>query len=400
MPGVLLFIGGCAAAALLHSYVIYPAYLQWAERRLPPPVPLLTPAEWPFVSVLIAAYNEARVIIEKLDSLLRTEYPADRIRVFIGSDCSADRTNELVSAYAAQHEQVHFYPFTVRRGKPGVINQLAEYALSELPAGPEHLFLMTDANVLLDEHTLPRLVGRLLSDATLALVDSHLVHHRPGSAGIGRSEQTYINREVHLKYREGRLWQCMIGPFGGCYLLRADYFSPVPTHYLVDDFYLAMRTFERGGRAVNELTAYSYEAVGEQLSEEFRRKARISTGNVQNLLTFRKLWWPPTGALGFAFFSHKILRWLGPFWLLLLYGSALGVYLLRPASGGVVFWALTVGLFGLPLLDWCLQQLRIQIQPLRAVRYFLLMNVALAVGWWRFWRGEQQGIWEPPERVG
>ena len=392
----LLFV--FAALALLHTYLLYPGYLRYRESRLPPPVVPPYPVEYPFVSVLVAAYNEERVILQKLQTVLASVYPPDRLLLYVGSDCSSDGTNAVVSALAAREPRLRFFPFQRRRGKPGVINELAAAALRHRPAAADHVFLMTDANVLLHVDTLRNLVRHLAADPGLALVDSHLVHTRAGSDGVGGSELTYIGREVLLKYREGRLWQRMMGPFGGCYVLRSDHFDPVPPHALVDDFYLAMRVFERGGGALNDLEAYSYEGVGESLREEFRRKARISTGNVQNLLAFRRLWWPPAGVLGFAFFSHKVLRWLGPLWLLLLLVASVGWWLAAPAVGGYVLAGVLSVLIGLPLLDWLLQRGGIQLSLLRGWRYFVAMNLALGLGWWRFMTGEQRGIWTPPQR--
>ena len=394
-----LLLFALAALALLHTYLFYPGYLRYRESRLPPPVVPPYPVVYPFVSVLVAAYNEERIIEQKLQTVLASDYPPDRLLLYVGSDCSSDGTNAVVSALAAREPRLRFFPFGQRRGKPGVINELAAVALRHRPAAADHVFLMTDANVLLHADTLRNLVRHLAADPGLALVDSHLVHTRAGSDGVGGSELAYIGREVLLKYREGRLWQRMIGPFGGCYALRSNYFDPIPPHALVDDFYLAMRAFERGGGAVNDLDAYSFEGVGESLGEEFRRKARISTGNVQNLRTFRRLWWPPTGALSFAFFSHKVLRWLGPLWLVLLLVASVGWWLTVPAIGGCVLLALVLLLVGLPLLDWLLQRLRIQLPLLRSWRYFVAMNLALGLGWWRYFRGEQRGIWEPPARV-
>ena len=393
-----LWLSGLAALALLHTYWFYPTYLRVRERHLPPDQSPPYPAVYPTVSVLVAAYNEEAIIVEKLRTVLASTYPSERLHLYVGSDRSTDRTNALLHELAADEPRLQVFPFTERRGKPGVINELAARALARHPAAPDHIFLLTDANVLLEPDTLRNLVRHFAAEPALALVDSHLVHTRPGSGGVGGSERAYIGREVRIKYREGRLWRRMIGPFGGCYALRSNYFRPVPPDSLVDDFYLAMQVFVRGGGARNDLAAYSYEAVGERLDEEFRRKARISTGNVQNLRTFRRLWWPPTTPLGFAFFSHKILRWLGPLWLLLLYGGAAWAAGGGNMPGVYLFTGINVLLVGLPLLDWGLHHLGLPAGPLRTWRYFVLMNVALGLGWWRYLTAEQRGIWEPPRR--
>ena len=93
-----------------------------------------------------------------------------------------------------------------------------------------------------------------------------------------------------------------------------------------------------------------------------------------------------------------MLRWLGPLWLLLLLVASVGWWLAAPAVGGYVLAGVLSVLIGLPLLDWLLQRGGIQLSLLRGWRYFVAMNLALGLGWWRFMTGEQRGIWTPPQR--
>lgn len=353
--------------------------------------------QWPFVSVVMSLYNEAAVISDKLDSLLKVEYPPDRLAVFIGSDASSDQTNQIVGAFARKYPLFRFYPFEARRGKPLVINDLVSRVLQDNPPAPDHVLLITDANVLLTPETLHSL-ARHFSDPEMAIVDAHMVHTGMKSAGISKSENQYISGEVALKNREGLLWGAMIGPFGGCYAVRSDYFHPVPPNFLVDDFFIAMKALEKGGKAVNDLEAICYEGVSHQIQQEYRRKARIAAGNFQNLATFFHLWWPPITKLGFAFFSHKVLRWFGPFFLLTMLVCAAVLW----ALGNLFFGAVLIFLLGamvvIPLLDYLFQLLKINILLFRNVRYFVFMNIALLEGFFRYFKGIKNNVWEPVNR--
>jgi len=190
----------------------------------------------------------------------------------------------------------------------------------------------------------------------------------------------------------------MIGPFGGCYALRSTYFSEIPPNFLVDDFYIAMRVFEQGGDALSDLEAVCYEAVSHEIREEFRRKSRISSGNYQNLFTFRHLWWPPTNNLGFAFFSHKVLRWLGPFFLLGLLCSMIPLACAGNIFYRILFFTIVTAVLILPALDYFLKNWNINLLPLRGIRYFILMNLALLEGFIKFLKGIKSNVWEPPRR--
>jgi len=410
----------CCALGILHTYVLYPFFTLRAVRRMPMDRQYYQPSAaafsfthagasnetkpgelgrvptWPRVSVLMAVHNEEKVLSRKWDSLLAQDYPGE-YHIYVGSDCSTDRTNAILAKYAEQHTNLRFVPYATRQGKPGIVNQLRE--LAPAPAS-DHVYLLTDASVLLREDVVQQLVKPLCVLPDLALADARMIHTGMQASGIGRSEDTYINREVRLKQAEGMLWGYTIGPFGGCYALRSNYFRPVPANYLVDDFYLCLIAYEAGGRGISVAGAHCFETVGQHLHEEFRRKVRISAGNWQNLLRFRGQWAPPTSPLRYAFFSHKVLRWATPFLLLLLLFSLLMIWRLGGNYwAGAAFVLLALALILPTILDTLLQRVfRLHWHPLRSLRYFVAMNTALLMGFFRYLNGIQSNVWQPSKR--
>jgi hypothetical protein len=198
------------------------------------------------------------------------------------------------------------------------------------------------------------------------------------------------------KYREGVIWGTMIGAFGGIYAMRKKLYAPVPPNFIVDDFFLTMQVLEKKKQAINELQAVCYEDVSNKLSEEFRRKVRISSGNFQNLSRFAGLLFPPTSGLAFSFLSHKVLRWLGPLFIVFteLSAIALGVYVFEYR----VLAAFGAATFLLPLIDWVLQKLGAHISVLRFITHFYSMNLALFLGLIRYFRGIKTDVWTPTQR--
>ena len=389
---------GLCLLCLLHSYLFYPLMLRLLSIGKKANNLIYTQdKDFPFVSVLMSVYNEEAVIAQKLDSLLQLNYPTNKLRIYIGSDCSGDKTNEIVSAYADKHPLIQFFPFEKRQGKPGVVNELFETAGSDHSLADEHIFLVTDASVMLEKEALRHLVKHF-KNPEIVIVDAHMIHTGMKSKGISKSEHQYISSEVKLKNREGLIWGKMIGPFGGCYTIRSSWFSKVPDNFLVDDFYITMRVFERGGLAINELDAFCFEPVSHDIREEYRRKSRISAGNFQNMLTFTHLWWPPFKVLNFAFFSHKILRWLGPFFMLFILLGIGILYLRGNIWYGYLFVFLVTGGILVFVLDYLLNLMQVFIMPLRSVRYFLVMNMALLEGFFKFLKGIRSNAWEPPKR--
>ncbi len=386
-----------SALGVLHSYVFYPLLLRiLAIGRSNNSTFYQTEEDLPQVSVVMAVYNEEQVIAEKMRSLLELDYPTDRLDIYIGSDCSSDDSNAILTQLSQIHSNIHFYPFTERQGKPGVVNTLMSKLSQRKPVGHNHLLLLTDANVILRRDTLFMLV-RHFRQPEIMLVDAHMISTGMQAEGISKIESQYVSNEVRLKHLEGIVFGKMIGPFGGCYVLRSSHFSPVPPKFLVDDFFIAMRAFEKGGRAINELDAVCFEAVSHDISEEYRRKSRISAGNFQNLSTFRHLLWR-FDALSFAFFSHKVLRWLGPFFLIFMLLSSGVLMLLKGQIWGWIFPLLLGGLLLVPAFDILLKQLGINVLILRSIRYFIMMNIALLEGFFKYIKGVKNNVWQPPKR--
>ncbi len=409
--GILLL----SLAGMLHTYLLYPWLVRlWVGRRQqkkavrlfydPSQQPALyqqlllqpTKEQLPTVAVLMAVHNEEKVLAEKLASLLLQDYPGP-YQIWIGSDQSTDATNAILKAAAAQEERLVLRLFDSRQGKPNIINQLAAQATVQ---GVPTVFLLTDASVMLAPDTVSQLLAPMIQNPAIAMADARMIHTGLRATGISQSEDQYIHREVKLKQAEGQLWGYTIGPFGGCYALRATYFEAVPTTFLVDDFFLCLSAYAKGGRGISVATAHCYEAVGQEIQEEFKRKVRISAGNWQNARHFHSHWWPPKPGLAFAFFSHKILRWLTPILLLL--------YLLSLSLLGFVYhnyWAVlafsisAAGLLVVPLVDLVLEKyLAWHWLPLRSLRYFIAMNLALLIGLLRYLKGIQSNVWQPSKR--
>lgn len=402
MAEILLKIAcwGCLGA-LLYSYGLYPLLLRilakgkaFCHTRYEEG----ETASLPRLSILISAYNEEKVLRQKLDSIAAAQYPKELLKVYLGSDASTDATDALAAEYAGGCPWLRFRRFGQRGGKPGVINALAAEALETYGSGPEHILLITDANVLFMEDTLFKLL-RHFKEPGIAVVDSVILPQGQQAAGISRAEGRYLGGEARLKYCEGLLWGAMIGPFGAGYAVRASHFEAVPPNFLVDDFYIAMRAVERGGKAISDPEARVLEGATHRIEVEFRRKKRIGAGNFQNMALFRRLWWPPVHAVGFAFFSHKILRWTGPhsLWIALL--CTLFLALLGNQWYGLLFLMQSALLAGVPLLDLMLARMGIQVLLLRGMRYFLLMNAALFAGWIFYKKGIKTNVWQPTERA-
>jgi cellulose synthase/poly-beta-1,6-N-acetylglucosamine synthase-like glycosyltransferase len=112
--------------AVIYSFFIYPILLQVITQTKKPSAILFThPDEFPVVSVLMAVYNEEQVLESKLQSLLASDYPKEKLHIFIGNDNSIDKTVEIINQYAPQFANFTLVHFEGRNGKPNIINALA-----------------------------------------------------------------------------------------------------------------------------------------------------------------------------------------------------------------------------------------------------------------------------------
>ena len=374
---------------IIHSYLMYPFLLSIIGKSVKDRQDHYKPAEnLPFISIIMSVYNEELIINEKLRSIFNTTYPEDRYELLVGSDGSTDKTNNILEVYSNDYESLRFFPFKDRRGKPKVVNQLREEAMGEI-------MVMTDAQVLFEPDTIYHLVKHF-KNQDIGIVGGNIINSRFDKSGISLQEWSFMAREIRMKHYEGKIWGTMIGAYGACYAIRNEYYTPVPDRYSVDDFYVTMKVLERKKKGILELKAITYENVPNRLQEEFRRKIRISAGNFLNLRTFMHLLWPPTKGLAFSFMSHKVLRWLGPFLLLLIFISNL--FLVNQHPFYTVTLIIQVVLMISPIIDFLLRILKIHIVFLRFITHFYSMNLALLLGFIKFVKGAETDVWQPTRR--
>jgi cellulose synthase/poly-beta-1,6-N-acetylglucosamine synthase-like glycosyltransferase len=272
-------------------------------------------------------------------------------------------------------------------GKPEITNLLTEEAKGEI-------FIITDANVFLQESTLFEIV-RHFKNPDIGLVDTKMFHRGEAVHGISYQENTYMNWEYNIKEMESKAWGTMMGPFGGCFAIRRKLFAPIPENYLVDDFYLNMLVLSRKYKAILSSQAVVTEDVSIDLREELRRKIRIAAGNFQNLSRFLYLLWPPYSPESFCFLSHKVLRWLGPFFIIMAFIT--NIFLAdKPLYGYLLI--IQIIIFLIPLADFLMKKLRFNIVALRFITHFLSMNLALLIGFTRYISGINSNIWQPTRR--
>lgn len=383
-----------ALAALIWAYLLYPgivmtlATIKRKRTGKNPGQEVKANPEHPYVTVLMSVYNEENVLREKVRSILVSDYPAHLTEIIIGSDGSTDGTVHILKELAAEESRIRFIHNVKRRGKPAMLNDLAASARGEI-------LVITDANVILAPVTIRKLAEGFRLPAT-GLCDATVVPKSHGDRGITRQENLYGKFETTLKRAEGELWGAMPGPYGGCYAIRRDLFPRLPENTLVDDLFAGLTVLSKGFRSVNIPDALVFEDTQPDMAAQFRRRVRIAAGSFQNLFRFGLF---PSGRFiaSFAFFSHKILRWFTPLFLLTFFMTTVII----SGRSDFYLWVSAIQLIFIILsaLDLVLDRFGRKIICQRYITQFLLMNAALAAGFVKAVRGIKNGIWEPTKRV-
>lgn len=384
-----------SAGSVVYSYAIYPWLLHWlAKGKKENDLVWNEKDQLPVLFIVMSAYNEEKVIAGKMESVFNSSYPADKIRLVIGSDSSNDNTDEIIRKYATENQRIIFTPFTGRNGKSIVLNALISELKNSHKEWNDSILVLTDANVYFTTDTLFHLVKHFKNE-TIGQVAANILNKGMRQDGISFQEQAYIQRENKIKYHEGILWGSMMGAFGACHAIRPKCWKSIPRGYLMEDFYLSMNVLSMGLKSIKEMNAVCYEDVPNNVMEEMKRKTRIQAGNFQNLNSYWKLLFR-FNAVSFCFLSHKVIRWFGP--VLMLTTLASNLFLMdKHLFYQITFWLQCLLLLS-PLVDYCLKKAGIHIRFLRFISYFYSMNFALVKGMVMYFKGVKSNVWSPTQR--
>lgn len=378
-------------ALVFHSYLFYPFLLKILAKGKQGNTIISTKEKLPSVAIVIAAFNEEKVIKEKLELSLKTNYPESLFQIFVGSDHSSDATNEIIAKIAKQTEKITFLDYKIRSGKQEVLNRMFRHAID---ARQYDICIMTDANIMFEEDTIYELVKHF-ENQEIGIVCANIKNKNVRENGISRQEQFYILNENETKINEGKLFGSSIAAFGACYAIRRRLIPKIPSNILMEDFFISMHVLKQNYKVITEAKAICFEDLPQDINEEFKRKRRISTGNFQNLSIYGNMLYQSRFGIAFSFFSHKVIRWLGPFFMLTAYTS---LWFLKDLTFYSFLLHFSHAIFALAILDYILFTVNINVNLLRLLRYFITMNIALFLGFINFIKGVKTNIWQPTKR--
>lgn len=368
-------------ALTTYVYLGYPLVLiivSWIK-----PAPLVTKDEvTPSVSLIIPAHNEEKFIAEKLENSLAVDYPPHKLEIVVASDGSTDGTTAIVKRYAARG--VRLVTLDSNDGKSAAQNVAVSYATGDI-------LIFSDANVAFGPDTVQKLVGNF-ADERVGCAVGKVTYVNERVSTVAEGEGFYWRYELFVRRKESQLGNLAMGS-GPIMAVRRTLFQPLNPD-VGEDFVLPITAALRGYRVVYEPDAISEEILFQiDPRSMFRSKVRIICKDLRGLLSCRAILNPvryPLYAWGLV--SHKLLRWLVPYFLIVL--LIFNLLLLGQPLYDLLF-VMQTGFYGLALAGYVWQRTAKVPRAFGAPFSFCLVNVAALVGVARFATGKTSGRWTP-----
>jgi cellulose synthase/poly-beta-1,6-N-acetylglucosamine synthase-like glycosyltransferase len=336
----------------------------------------------PTVSLVISAYNEEGVIAEKLRNSLALDYPEELLEIVVVSDGSQDATQGIVGSYADQGVVLRHYEGHI--GKTACLNRA-------VPEVKGEIVVFSDANSQYDRHALRHLVKRF-ADARIGWVTGRTEYISAAGDRALSTAGLYSRIERSLKVLESRIGSC-VGADGAIFAIRKSLYRPLKD-YDINDFVIPAKIIQQGFRGVLVEDAYCVERAAGSVSGEFVRHVRITARSLRAIFTHSSLLNPFRYPLfSFELVSHKLMKFLVPFAL----PVALVFNGLIVAMGAGPFYIVTLSLqvvfYALWLAGWLKVPVPFLSRPASVVVTFCTVNLAILLGWIKYFRGETFTTW-------
>ena len=346
----------------------------------------------PEVTLFIAAYNEKLYVSAKMKNTFELEYPKEKLNIVWVTDGSDDGTPELAKEYP--NTMVHH--LDARNGKIGAMNRGMEFVKTPI-------VIFSDANTMLGKESVRRIVNQF-GDVSVGCVSGEKrIINKESDVASGAGEGLYWRYESTLKKWDAELYS-VVGAAGELFAIRTKLYRHVEKDTLLDDFMISLRVAQEGYTIQYDPEAYAIESASANVTEELKRKIRISAGGIQSIVRLRSLLNVfKYGTLSFQYISHRVLRWtITPLCLILL----IPVVSILAYSEGVLESKLYTVLFWMQLVfyiaaltGWFLENRSTRVKALFIPYYFFIMNLSVVLGFFRYLKKEQSVNWERAKRA-
>ena len=373
-------------AAIFYTYAGYSLTILLVAQFIRRPI-MRAPLE-PRVTYLITAYNEEKNIRAKLEQVLSLDYPHDQLEIIIASDGSTDNTDNIAREFSDRGVRV--VRVEGRVGKTETQNRAVHEATGDI-------IIFSDATTFYEKSAI-RNIARNYADPTVGAVSGRYEYRNPSGAAIGFGSILFWKYENLIKTLQTRI-HTISGCCGCIYSVRRALYEPLPAD-IISDLVEPLKILDKGYRIVFEPEAIAYEETTEKTAEEFSMRVRVVTRGIRGLLYMRALFNPfRFGFVSFQLFSHKVMRWLIPVFLALVFVA--NALLIGGSRFYQLVFLLQLAFYGSALIAWFMERKNITLRlfkPFTIPLYFITVNAAAVVAMYRVWKGHKAVTWETVRR--
>ncbi|MDP1624712.1 MAG: glycosyltransferase family 2 protein [bacterium] len=266
---------------------------------------------FPYITIVIPAYNEEKYISQKLENTLLLDYPANKLQILVAADGSSDDTLRIVESYSVKGVEVSYIP--ERNGKMAAIIRAMKLSRGEV-------IVFSDANNMYEKQAIRELVLPFSNPKVGATTGAKLIVE--DGRELSSAEGFYWRYESAIKQNESKVDSC-VSSVGEILAIRKEFFSPPKEKIINDDHYIILDILRRGYRVIYTPHARSFEYVSMTAQDEVERRARMNAGLFQTIFMSGKLLPFNRPLLVWQVVSHKYFRAFLPFAFLLLFFSNL-----------------------------------------------------------------------------
>lgn len=341
--------------------------------------------ELPTVTLIVTAYNESRVILQKLKNLDKIDYPRDKLEILLISDGSTDNTSSIMGDFVARnHKHYKIFHERERSGKAALLNRYISKANGKI-------VVLNDVNAMIQKQSIRELVKPFVNERVGGVV----AHTRYVVTRNKPSENAkYFRYEHFIRKLESRMG-VTVAVLGGFFAIRKSSFRHFSDNAITEDLVNLCQIMADGKYVVYEPRAQAYGESARNIFGEYIRHVRLAAGGYQTI------WFVPSVILGFnklafVFISHKLLRWVVPFSLLSIFANT---YLLSDLFAfRIIFFVQCLLGIAIIFQHFLLRFTKVRIRYIGSLHAFLFMNLAFLVGPIKLLMGLQTTRWEKVTR--
>jgi cellulose synthase/poly-beta-1,6-N-acetylglucosamine synthase-like glycosyltransferase len=339
--------------------------------------------QYPYVTIIIAAYNEEKLIKYKIENTLAISYPSEMLQVIIASDGSTDRTNEIVSNY--KEKGIELLPVAERGGKENAQKEAVKQSKGDI-------LVFTDVATVLDSSAIEQIVSNF-ADPAIGCVSSE--DRVMGKDGKPSGENFYVRYEMWLRRLESRV-SSPVGLSGSFFAARRDACEDFSGD-MDSDFRTLLNCVKRGMRGTCDKEAIGYYLDLSDQRREFDRKVRtvlrgltVFFKNIDFLNIFKY------GLFSYQLFCHKLLRWLVPFFMIILF--VVNIPLAIESNKYFALFMFQLLFYGIGVFSSFRDLYSSGLIFIKIPIYFITVNASILVAWFRYLSGQRVLIWTPSGR--